>query len=408
MKTVAIAGTFDSKGAEFAFIRDIIQGLGLNTFMIHTGVFEPAFKPDVDNAEIAAAAGVDIKDVVAKKDRAYAMETLATGMTALLPRLYKEGKFDGILSLGGSGGTALVTAGMRELPVGVPKVMVSTMAGGDISVYVGTSDIFMYPSIVDVAGINSISVKIFVNAALAIAGMVKFEAKQDVEKKPLLAVTMFGVTTPCVNFARKYLEEQGYEVLIFHATGTGGKSMEKLIAGGYIEGVLDMTTTEWCDELFGGVLAAGPHRLEAAGRYGVPQVVSVGALDMVNFGPPDTIPKHYAHRLFYKHNPSVTLMRTTVDENRRLGEILAEKLNMTKSPTALFLPLRGVSSLDAEGQAFYGKDEGAMLFTTLRERIDRTKVELVEMNSNLNDEEFAIAAAKKLVGYLKERKAAAK
>lgn len=400
MKTVAIIGTLDTKGTEFGFVRDIIKGLGLNTLMINTGVFEPTIAADVSNAEVAAAAGYDIKEVASKKDRAYGTEVLAKGMEKLLPQLYDEGRFDGVISFGGSGGTALATTGMRQLPVGVPKVMVSTMAGGDAAPYVGSSDIFMYPSIVDVAGINSISQKIFINGAHAIAGMVKFESEVKESGKPLIAATMFGVTTPSVGHARKYLEERGYEVLIFHSTGSGGKAMEKLIAGGYFKGVLDLTTTEWCDELFGGVLNAGPERLDAAGRHGIPQVVSVGADDMVNFGPWDTVPAHYAHRNLYKHNPSVTLMRTTVEENRKLGEKLAEKLNAANSPTALFLPLKGVSMIDAEGQPFYGPDEDAMLFDTLRSLVNRDKVEIVEMDNNINDEAFACTAAQKLLDLM--------
>ena len=316
MKTIAIAGTFDSKGHEYAYVKDLIESLGLNTLTINTGVFEPVFEADVSNEEVAKAAGADIKEIAAKGDRAYATEILSKGMEILVPKLYQEGKFDGIISFGGSGGTSLVTPGMRKLPIGVPKVMVSTMASGDVSNYVGTSDIVMMPSVVDVAGLNSISTKIFANAAFAIAGMVKFEDTHVIEKKPLVAATMFGVTTPCLTAAQEYLEARGYEVLIFHATGTGGQSMEALVEGGFIEGVLDITTTEWADELVGGILAAGPHRLEAAGKMGIPQVVSVGAVDMVNFGPMDSVPEKFKERNLYKHNPMITLMRTTIEENK--------------------------------------------------------------------------------------------
>lgn len=404
MKTIAIAGTFDSKGKEFSYLKDIIEGLGLKTLTIHTGVFEPMFEPDISNDEIAKAIGRDMKEITAKKDRALATEVLAKGMEKLVPKLYEEGKFDGIISLGGSGGTAIVTPGMRALPIGVPKIMVSTVAAGDVSVYVGSSDIFMYPSIVDVAGLNSISTKIFTNAALAIAGMVKFENTQKVEEKPLIAASMFGVTTPCVDKAREYLEKEGYEVLIFHATGRGGKAMEDLISSGHIEGVLDITTTEWCDELVGGNMAAGKNRLEAAGENNVPQVVSTGALDMVNFGAIDTIPSKFDGRNFYKHNPTVTLMRTTVEENRELGKIIAEKLNRTKSPTVLMLPLKGVSLLDVEGQPFYGPEEDKALFDTLKENIDENVVELIELDYDINDENFAIAAAKKLIEIMENKK----
>ena len=395
-------GTFDSKGAEYAYVRDIIQGLGLNTFTIHSGVFEPMFVPDVSNEEVAKAAGADIKEIAAKKDRAWATEILAKGMEKLVPRLYAEGKFDGIISFGGSSGTSIATPAMRALPIGVPKIMVSTVASGNTAQYVGTSDVIMYPSIVDIAGINSISSKIFTNAAFAIVGMVKFEHTHKIEKKPLIAATMFGVTTPCVNFAREYLENEGYEVIIFHATGTGGKTMENLVESGFFDGVLDLTTTEWCDELVGGVLNAGPHRLEAAGRCNIPQVVSTGALDMVNFAGIESVPKEFQGRNLYKHNPTITLMRTNVEENRQLGLILAEKLNRSKSPTVLMLPLKGVSMIDVKGQPFYGADEDQMLFSTLREHIDRDVVELIEMNCDINDQKFAIAAAKKLVELMKK------
>lgn len=402
MKTIAIVGTFDSKGTEYAYVRDIIQGLGLNTLTIHCGVFEPMFVPDVSNEEVAKAAGADIREIAAKKDRSLATEILANGMAKLVPRLYAEGRFDGIISFGGTGGTAIVTPGMRALPIGVPKIMVSTVASGNTSQYVGTSDVIMYPSIVDVAGINSISIKIFTNAAFAIVGMVKFEYTHKIEKKPLVAATMFGVTTPCIDYAREYLEKEGYEVIIFHATGTGGKTMEALVGAGFFDGVLDLTTTEWCDELVGGVLNAGPHRLEAAGRSNIPQVVSTGALDMVNFGAIESVPKEFQGRNLYKHNPTVTLMRTTVEENRQLGLILSEKLNMAKSPTVLILPLKGVSMIDVEGQPFYGAEEDRMLFSTLREHIDRDVVELIELDTDINDQKFAIAAAKKLIELIKK------
>ena len=264
MKTIAIAGTFDSKGEEFLYVKKLVEKLGLQTYMIHTGVFEPAFEPDVSNREVAEAAGYDIDKIVEKKDRALATEALSNGMKVLVPQLYKEGKFDGILSFGGSGGTSLVTPAMQKLPIGVPKLMVSTMASGDVERYVGTSDILMMPSIVDVAGINKISKIIFKNAVLTIAGMVagqeKLAEEETIEEKPLIAASMFGVTTPCVEQAKAVLEQAGYEVLVFHATGTGGKTMESLIESGFFTGVLDLTTTEWCDEVVGGILAAGEDR----------------------------------------------------------------------------------------------------------------------------------------------------
>lgn len=397
VKTIALAGTFDSKGKEFLYVKELIESLGFQTYTIHMGVFEPFFQPDVPNSEIVAAAGADILRIATQKDRANATATLSRGMEILLPKLYQMGKFDGILSFGGTGGTSIVTPGMRALPIGVPKVMVSTVASGNTEPYVGTSDIMMIPSIVDVAGLNSISTQIFTNAVFAIAGMLNYENNTHLEKKPLIAATMFGLTTPCINQAKAYLEEKGYEVLIFHATGVGGRTMESLIENGFIDGVLDITTTEWADEIVGGVLAAGPHRLEAAGRNGIPQVVSVGALDMVNFGPFDSVPNQFAGRKFYKHNPTVTLMRTTEEENQQFGQMIADKLNMTNGKTALLLPLKGLSGLDIEGQDFYGPKEDEMLFKTLRQAINQDKVELIEIDTDINHQEFALAAAKKLV-----------
>lgn len=404
MKTIAIAGTFDSKGHEFAYVKELIEGLGLATLTINTGVFEPVFEADVSNAEVAKAVGADIKEIAAKGDRAYATEVLSKGMEIVIPKLYEEGKFDGILSFGGSGGTSLVAPGMRKLPIGVPKVIVSTMASGDVSGYIGTSDIVMMPSVVDVAGLNSISTKIFANAAFAIAGMVKFEDTHVIEKKPLVAATMFGVTTPCLTAAQEYLEAKGYEVLIFHATGTGGQSMEALVDGGFIEGVLDITTTEWADELVGGMLAGGPHRLEAAGRKGIPQVVSVGAVDMVNFGPMDSVPEKFKGRNLYKHNPMITLMRTTIEENKAIGHVIAEKLNATTGPAVIMLPLKGVSGIDTEGEPFYGPEEDKMLFDTIRSEVNKNAVDLEEYDLHINDKTFAETAAQKLIDLMEKNK----
>ena len=402
MKTIAVAGTFDSKGKEFLYVKELIESLGMKTLTIHTGVFDPHFKPDINNEEVAMAAGASLSELILKKDRAHAMEVLTNGMATLVPKLYKEGKFDGILSFGGSGGTALATAAMRKLPIGVPKLMVSTMASGNTAQYVGTSDLIMMPSVVDVSGLNRVSTTIFQNAVYAMVGMVSHEQVHNEETKPLIAASMFGVTTPCIDTAKAYLESVGYEVLVFHATGTGGKTMEDLIAAGYFSGVLDLTTTEWCDEVVGGVLNAGPHRLEAAALHQVPQVVSVGALDMVNFGPFETVPEKFSGRKLYQHNATVTLMRTNAAENEAIGAKIAEKLNLSTGKTALMLPLKGVSMIDAPGQPFYGPEEDMALFNVLREKVDRKKVEFIEMDDLINDENFALAAARKLVALIEE------
>lgn len=400
MKTVAVLGTFDTKGKELKFIKECIEEHGLKTLCINTGVFEPVVEPDISSAEVAAAVGADINAIVEKRDRATATEVLAKGTEKLIPQLYAEGKFDGIISIGGSGGTSLATPAMRQLPLGVPKVMVSTMASGDVSPYVGTSDIVMIPSVVDAEGLNDISKVIFSNAANAVVGMVQNRKEIESDGKPLLAATMFGVTTPCVKAAEDYLHEQGYDVLVFHATGTGGKCMEALINQGFIKGVLDFTTTEWCDEVVGGVLNAGPDRLTAAGKNGIPQVVSVGALDMVNFGPMDTVPAQFKDRNLYKHNPTVTLMRTTADELKSIGHEIATRMADATGKTTLMLPLKGVSMIDVEGQPFYDAEADKVLFDTLRTELADSNVEILELDTDINDKEFAVAAAKKLISLL--------
>lgn len=403
LSKVAIVGTLDTKGEEFKYVKEIIEGEGLETIVIDAGVMgEPYFEPDISRDQVAIAGGDKIEKLVEAADRGHSMEVMSDGAAVIVEELFEEGEVAGIISLGGSAGTTIGTTAMQTLPVGIPKVMVSTLASGDTRPYVGIKDITMMYSVVDILGVNSLSSKILANAAFAVAGMVKGKKPQPKEKRPLIAATMFGVTTPCVEKAREYLEEKGYEVLVFHATGTGGRAMENLVEDGFITGVLDLTTTELCDELVGGVLSAGPDRLEAAGKEGIPQVVSTGALDMVNFGPMDSVPEKFKDRNLYKHNPTVTLMRTNVEENKKLGEIIAKKLNQTQGKTALFLPLKGVSMIDAEGQPFYGEEEDKILFETLRENIDQDKVELIEKDLHINDEEYALAIAKKLIEMIEE------
>jgi uncharacterized protein (UPF0261 family) len=382
---VLIVGTLDTKGEELAFLRARLQQAGVEVLLADAGtVGPPRVEPDIPRAEIADTAGLT--------DRGAAVTAMAEGAAELAARLYAEGRIDGVLGAGGSGNTAIATAAMRALPVGVPKLMVSTMAAGDTSVYVGGTDITMMASVTDVAGLNSISARVLANAAGAMAGMVGAPPVEHDDSKPLIGATMFGVTTPAVDHARAHLEARGYEVLVFHATGTGGKAMEALAESGFLTGVLDITTTELCDDLVGGVLSAGPDRLEAAGRKGIPQVVSLGALDMVNFGARDTVPPQFEDRNLYVHNPSVTLMRTTREECAELGRRIARKLSAATGPTVLFIPTRGVSLIDAEGQPFHDPEADAALFAAVRE----ADVEVIEMDCNINDEAFATAMANKL------------
>jgi uncharacterized protein (UPF0261 family) len=400
-RTVLLLGTLDTKGDELAFLRERLRDAGVGVLLADVGTLEPAtVEADFTREQVGAEAGVDVEALRTAGDRGAAIAGMADAAAALARRLYDEGRIHGVLSAGGSGNTAIATAAMQALPVGVPKLMVSTMAAGDTSDYVGGVDVMMMASVTDVAGINSISARILSNAAGAMAGMVQAPAPRLEGGRPLVAATMFGVTTPCVTRARAALEERGYEVLVFHATGTGGKAMEALVEGGLLSGVLDVTTTELCDDLVGGVLSAGPARLEAAGRAGVPQVVSLGALDMVNFGARDTVPPKFEDRNLYVHNPSVTLMRTTPEECAELGRRIARKLAAATGPVSLFVPLRGVSMIDAEGQPFHDPDADAALFDALREGLAGASVELIELDRNVNDDEFADAMVDKLDSYL--------
>lgn len=399
-ETILLIGTLDTKGAEFAYVRGLITERGHKTVVMDTGVGgEPPFVPDISATEVAEAGHKSLTALREAGDRGAALTVMGEGARVLALKAYVDGQVDGVLSLGGSGGTSIATTAMQALPIGFPKVMVSTMASGDVAPYVGVKDITMMYSVVDVAGLNRISRQVFCNAVGAICGMVE-QTLPEAEDKPLITASMFGVTTPCVTAVREKLEAAGYEVLVFHATGSGGRAMEALIDGGFITGVADITTTEWCDELVGGVLSAGPTRLDAAAKNGVPQVVSLGALDMVNFGGMETIPQKFKDRILYVHNPQVTLMRTTPEECAELGKIIAAKLNQCTGPATLFMPLKGVSMIDAEGQPFHSPEADAALFRAVRDNLDTDKVELIEMNLNINDLDFAVAVANRLLRML--------
>ncbi|SHM37756.1 Uncharacterized protein, UPF0261 family [Caldanaerovirga acetigignens] len=400
-KVVAILGTLDTKGAEFKYLKEKVEEFGCKTIVIDAGILDPPyFEPDIKRDEVAVAAGVDLNSLLEKRDRGESVTAMATGASIIVKRLYDEGKIDGIVSLGGSAGTSIATAAMKKLPAGFPKVMVSTLASGDTRPYVGTKDITMMYSIVDVSGLNRLSKQIIANAAGAICGMVNAKLQTENEK-PVIGATMFGVTTPCVTRVREILEQNGYEVLVFHATGTGGQAMESLIEDGIITAVADITTTEWVDELCGGVLSAGPHRLEAAAKKGIPQVVCPGALDMCNFGPIDTVPESYKNRKLYKHNPTVTLIRTTPEESKKLGEIIGKKVSQAKGPTAVIIPKKGVSAIDAAGKPFYDPDADKALFEALKENV-KPPVELIELDLHINDPEYAEFVANKLLELIKK------
>ena len=409
--SILLLGTLDTKGVEFQFVRDLLKQQGLDTLVIDAGVLAPPqFPPDIAREKIFAAAGSSLNAVVKANDRGQAVELAAKGAAKLVAELHTQGKVDGILGLGGSAGTTIGTAAMRALPFGVPKLMVSTLASGQVKSFVGVRDIMMLDSVVDISGINRISRTVLTNAAHAMAGMAACglalarrhaNAKpQAANDRPLISATMFGVTTPCVEAARKQIETVGYEVLVFHATGTGGMTMEAFINDGIIQGVLDITTTELADELVGGILGAGPDRLTAAARRGIPQVISVGAIDMVNFGPRDTVPEKFKDRKFYVHNSNVTLMRTTPAENDRLGKEIAEKASAAKGPTAILLPLKGVSAIDREGQPFWWPEADRALFQSIRNWVG-PQVKVIELDLHVNDAEFARTAADALLAMLR-------
>jgi uncharacterized protein (UPF0261 family) len=410
MGTILLIGTLDTKGEEYAFTADLIRARGHEVLLVDVGVMENRWEnreespageilPAVTASEVARAGGSTLEELRAKSDRGVAVDTMASGVKEIVRQLHRERRFDAVLGMGGGGGSTIISAAMRELPVGVPKLLVSTMAAGDTTPYVDVRDITMMYPVVDIAGLNPLSRRILANAAGAVCGMADAPLPPSAPHRPLVAATMFGVTTPCVTMARKRLETAGYDVLVFHATGSGGRAMEGLIADGYFQGVLDVTTTEWCDEVVGGVLSAGPERLAAAARAGIPQVVSVGALDMVNFGAYDSVPPRFSGRTFYRHNATVTLMRTTAEECREIGQRIGEQLTRASAPVVLLLPLRGVSMIDGEGQPFHDPEANRALFDSLRAHCGRN-VRIRELDAHINDAEFANALADELLALM--------
>lgn len=394
MSTIAVIGTLDSKGLEHEFVAAEIRKRGHQALLIDLGTGgDPVIKPDITRFEVAAAAGLELQPLLDRHDRGECVVAMSQAAPVLLEKLAREGRIDGVISLGGGGGTALATAAMRALPLGFPKLMVSTLASGNTAHYLGTKDIAMMPAIVDVAGLNRVSRMVFTRAAAAICAMAEAPLETS-DSKPIIAASMFGNTTECIDHAKKVLEDAGYEVLVFHATGTGGKAMEDLIASGMVSGVLDLTTTEWADELVGGTLSAGPTRLDAAAKARVPAVIAPGCLDMVNFGARETVPAQFEGRKFYIHNPQVTLMRTNAEECAQLGKILAQKANAYAAPITVMIPEKAISIISAEGQAFHDPTADQSLFDAIRQNC---QVPLISLAETINSPVFARAAAKQLL-----------
>ncbi|MGW7439727.1 Tm-1-like ATP-binding domain-containing protein [Streptomyces sp. NPDC054849] len=417
MTNVVLVGTLDTKGVEYGWLRERLLRAGVEVVLVDTGIMgEPRVPADVPRDAVARAAGTELSELRAAADRGAAVTTMARGAEATLLRLHAEGRLHGVLAIGGSGGTSIATRAMRSLPLGVPKLMVSSMASGDVTPYVGSSDITMMYSVVDIAGINSVSGPVLVNAVEAIAGMARGYARASSERRPpplgagarpLVAASMAGVTTTGVDAARERLTELGYEVLVFHVSGTGGRTLETLAGQGVFAGVLDLTLSEIADDLCGGILTAGPDRLSAAGRAGIPQVVSLGALDMVKFGPLETVPQRVRDRGVHVHNPSITVIRTTESECAELGRRVAAKLRAATGPTAVCVPLRGLSTLGAPGGPYHDPRADRALFSALRDGLRGSAARLHDYDTHINDPAFGRAAADRLHAMIGAMPAAA-
>lgn len=404
-KTILVSGAFDTKYNEHEYLIERIKSRGLEVMTLNFGVMEDpiGFKADIGSERVAEAGGASLEKLREEKDRGHAMAVMARGLAGVVRDLHRENRIQGMIGMGGTGGSSVVTAGMRALPIGFPKICVSTAASGNTEAYVGTKDVVLYPSIVDVAGLNSISRMIFSNAVDAVCGMVLHRESSITSDKPIITASMFGNTTQCVDACRTILSEKGFEILVFHATGTGGKTMESLVEDDLVSGVLDITTTEWADTLCGGVFDAGKARLDMPGRKGVPHLIVPGCIDMVNWGAPETIPEKYEGRLFYQWNPSVTLMRTTKEENFELGKIFAEKANSAQGPVAFLIPLKGFSILDSEiegkPQLFWDPQADRAFIDGLQSKLDRS-IEVTLLESNINDALFSEKAVEMLLGLM--------
>ncbi|RVD70751.1 UPF0261 family protein [Mesorhizobium sp. M4A.F.Ca.ET.029.04.2.1] len=398
MKRIYVVGTADTKGEELAFLADAIAATGATVTRVDVGTRAATVPVDVSAEEVAAHHPEGRDAVLGNDDRGRSVVAMAFAFARFVQ---SRGDISGMIGIGGGGGTSIVTSAMRTLPLGLPKVMVSTLASGDTAPYVDVSDIVMMPSVTDMAGLNRLSRVVLHNAAQAISGMVGNPAP-SADGKPSLGLTMFGVTTPCVTAIADHLRAN-YDCMVFHATGTGGRTMEKLADSGLLAGIIDITTTEVCDLLFGGVLPATQDRFGAAARTKLPYVGSAGALDMVNFWAPPTIPEHYRGRLLYEHNSNVTLMRTTPDECRKIGEWIGEKLSRCEGPVHFLIPEKGVSALDIDGGAFFDPEADAALFEAIERTIRPTATRIVtRLPLHINDPEFARAATAAFLDIVKK------
>jgi uncharacterized protein (UPF0261 family) len=399
---VAVLGALDTKAEEYGYLIELLRGHGVDVLLLDTGVLGSSRgpRPDIGAGEIAAAAGTTLEQLRERGDRASGLAAMAAGAAVLLRRLHEAGRIRGAMALGGTGGTSVAAEAFRVLPLGVPKIIVSTAASGNTAAYVGETDLVLMPSVTDVAGLNRLLRRVIGNAAAAMAGMLAASPDDRPASERSIGASMFGLTTPCVDEARRSFDAIGWETVVFHMTGSGGRALEQLIRDGWLDGVLDVTTTELADELVGGVFDAGPGRLTGAAAAGLPQVVSVGALDMVNFGARDTVPARFADRRLHVHNASVTLMRTSPEECAELGRRLATRVSATSGPATVFLPLRGISGIATLDEPFWDPEADRALFDAVRAHLDRSRVDLVELDTDINDPDFATAMAERLMTYL--------
>jgi uncharacterized protein (UPF0261 family) len=392
MSSIYAVATMDTKGDELAYVVEHIRQAGVDVVAVDVGTKDPPTAPaDVSRESVAACHPNGVSSVLGLSDRGVAVTQMSGALAAFLTAEAAAGRVSGVIGLGGSGGTALIAPALQALPIGMPKLLVSTVASGNTRPFVGCSDIVLMHSVVDVAGLNRVSRRVLANAAHAIVGMVARKPHASTEK-PTAGMTMFGVTTPCVTAVRRRLEADGMDCLVFHATGAGGQAMEQLVASGMIDGVLDVTTTEVADEIVGGVFSAGPRRFEAILAKRVPYVLSLGACDMVNFGAKETVPPQFAGRNLYVHNSQVTLMRTTPEENRRIARFIAGKLNQSTAPLVMLIPEKGVSAIDAPGLPFYDPSANEALFSELESAVQATPARQVRrLPLHINDAGFADA-----------------
>ena len=391
-RIILLLGTMDTKGFEFEYVREKIMGQGYRAIVVDVGVLgSPLLEPDISHDEVAQAAGTTIQDIVAQGKEGVAIELMTMGAINIVQGLYHSGKIHGIMSLGGSMGTSLATAVMRSLPIGIPKVMVSTMASSDTRPYIDNKDITMIPSVADIVGLNPLTKRVLAIAAGAVTGMLKADPGPILSDKPLIGLTLHGDLMPCIRLCKTMLKGKGYEVVVFAATGSGGKTLEELIKQGIIHGVFDLVTHEIACHLFGGLCDAGPTRLEAAGSRGIPQLIVPGKTDIISFSPRLGMPERFKGRKPWMHNPDLGVIRLNKEEMILVGEAITKKLNMAIGPTAVIVPRRGFSGYGKGWEDFYDAEADFALFDILKKRL-KPEVSIVEVDSHINDKLFAETA----------------